>query len=471
MKNFSYYNTLSTMAFCLLIFGCKSNLLVLEDIVPRASQQDLEVSFTQTSLTDFALKLNLTYEVTNPYKKDLSIPDHAMGILINDKKMGLIAEQHSVSVPAKSSKILDYSFVLTSGMLKNLLGQNNKFTFHSSLEFDLSEYSNMLPNYQLSITENFDLESSDFKPLVNNLMQKKIGKYKVNIEKTTHIKIPAPPSISVSTQPLEINLLGTGISAINPNAIKNALIPFGDLLVNGELDGLKNPFIDAMVNATVTYPAPTLTHWNRTVDVKIVGQILQLLRPLDNQIDSKWASIKSLLYQEANLPVTEYFIDNFVVNYVDPDAKEKWEVFRGAYNDFKNTTLPDQIPGPNTRGFELAIPFNFTNNNSFPIQLPIFRSSVFVNGNEPFSMYVKPKNVNSVALNSPPAQMAEVPAKTTETLYVVFSFNMQAFNQGMYSLFMKNQFNPNVKGIMSYDFGYGPMYVGYDLMNMQMNYK
>ena len=70
-----------------------------------------------------------------------------------------------------------------------------------------------------------------------------------------------------------------------------------------------------------------------------------------------------------------------------------------------------------------------------------------------------------------PSSSAVVGAKQTETMYIVFEFNMQAFNQGMYSLFMKNQFEPNMKGIMSFDFGYGPMYIGYDLKEMDLNYK
>lgn len=47
---------------------------------------------------------------------------------------------------------------------------------------------------------------------------------------------------------------------------------------------------------------------------------------------------------------------------------------------------------------------------------------------------------------------------------------MKAFNHGIYSLQMKNQVEPNLKGIMSYDFGYGPMYVEYNLQNLNLEY-
>ncbi|MEX2512937.1 MAG: hypothetical protein WD398_08530 [Cyclobacteriaceae bacterium] len=52
---------------------------------------------------------------------------------------------------------------------------------------------------------------------------------------------------------------------------------------------------------------------------------------------------------------------------------------------------------------------------------------------------------------------------------MAFSFDMKAFNQGIYSLFMEKQFEPNLGGIMSYDFGYGPLYIGYDLKDMSLN--
>ena len=81
----------------------------------------------------------------------------------------------------------------------------------------------------------------------------------------------------------------------NPNEIKEALIPFGDLLVNGELDDLKDPFIDAIVNSSVTIPTPTITEWNKTTQIKMEEQVINLLKPLDPQIETKWGNIKNML--------------------------------------------------------------------------------------------------------------------------------------------------------------------------------
>lgn len=455
----------------LFLISCKSNLLVLEDLVPSARQQNFNVSFSQSSLTDFSLNLNLSYEIRNPYKKDLPVPDHTMGILLNEITTDLLSEHKSVTVPAKSSKVLEYTFKLDFGTLQTLLGKNNKITFLSSIEMDLSDYSDMLPNYTLAVSKDFNLDASDLKPKIDDLLRKRLGKYTFELEHSTYVKIPSPPSITLSSAPMEIRLLGDGINTINPNEIKEALIPFGDLLVNGELDGLKDPFIDAIINTSVTIPTPTVTEWNKTTDIKMEDQVVNLLRPMDPQIDAKWNDAKSKMYLSTSIPVANYLIDNFLDPLIDSDATEKWNMFQGAYNELKTTVLPDELPGPQTRGFELAIPISFKNNNEFPISVPIFRSSVFVTGGQPFSIYIKPENLNEIPLDNVPSNTAIIEAKQMKKLYIVFSFDMQAFNQGIYSLFMKKQFEPNLKGIVSYDFGYGPMYVGYDLEKLKLNYK
>lgn len=458
---------------CIVIINtsCKTNLLVLEDLVPRAKQHDFQIKFTQPSFTSFSLDLNISYEIRNPYKSDLPVPNHKMGIYVNDENTGMAVEHMEVKVPAKSTLILEYPFSLNSQQLLALMGKNNKITFHSSIELDLSEFTDMLPKYQLAVTDEFDFETSSLAPMIKQLAQNKIGKYTLEVEHGTFIKVPALPSITASSQPVEITLLGSGIDLINLNDIKNGLIPFGDLLINGELDGLKDPFIDAIVNSTVTIPDPIPSNLLNTRQIKMESQVLNLLRPIDPGIQTKWNNTKAMLYQSTTIPAATFFIDNFMTPYVDSNASGNWNAFQNAYNQFKTVVLPEQLPGPQTRGFEIAIPFSFKNNNEFPISIPVFRSSVIIAGGQPFTMFVRPKNMAQIPLNQVPSNIATIDGNKTETLYVVFSFDMQAFNQGIYTLFTKSMFEPNLKGIVSYDFGYGPMYVGYDLMNLDLNYK
>ena len=461
-------NLTLVVSLLITIFSCKTNLLVLEDLVPRAQQHGFDVSFSQSALDEFALNLELSYEIRNPYKKALPIPDHSMGILLNDANTDLFKAHESVTIPPESSKILHYPFHLDQNTLASLMGNNNKITFLSSIELDLTEYSDMLPNYQLSVTEDFDIETSELKPMLDKLLKKQIGTYEFTLEHSTHVKIPAPPTISPSPEPIEITLLGEGLDLINPNQIKNALLPFGDLLVHGKLSGLKDPFLDAVLNASVPNPIPPFD----PAQIPLEGEILKFISGFFPAVgfDDKWEDLKGVLYQEVQIDATDYFVNNFLDKYADPMAAEKWEFFKSAYDSLKDVQFPDQIPGPHTRGFELAIPVSFRNNNDFPISIPLFASGVFVNNTQPFTLYIKTKNSHEVSLNSVPIDEALIAAHHTETMYVVFSFDMKAANQGMYSVFMQNQFEPNLRGIVSYDFGYGPLYVGYDLENMNLEY-
>lgn len=236
------------------------------------------------------------------------------------------------------------------------------------------------------------------------------------------------------------------------------------------MDGLKDPFIDAVVSMTVPVPDPVIDNIFRTKDVKIENYMLDLIRPFDSQINTKWNNTKALMYRNSSFKLTDYFVDNILDPADFPDASEKWDIFQTSYNQFKYTVFPDQLPGPQTRGFEILIPFTFKNQNEFPISIPIFRSSVILPGGQPFSMYVNQKTWEK-SIWERSSNQAEIPAKQSKTLYVVFSFDMKTFNQGIYSLFMQNQFEPNLGGIMSYDFGYGPLYIGYDLKNMSLDYK
>ena len=462
-------NLILVLCFAYSLFSCKTNLLILEDLVPRAQQQDFEVSFSQSSLNDFSLNLELSYKIWNPYKKALPVPDHSMGILLNDNNTDLLVEHESVTISPESSKILHYKFHLDHHTLASIMGKNNKITFLSSIELDLTDYSDMLPNYQLSVTEDFDIETSEFKPMLDKLLKKQIGTYEFNLEHSTHIKIPAPPTIGPSSSPIEITLLGDGLDLINPNEIKNALLPFGDLLVHGKLNGLKDPFLDAVLDASVPNPIPPFD----PTEIPLEDEILKLINGFFPAMNAsvKWEGLKDILYQEVEIDATDYFVNNFLDEYTDTLAAEKWEFFKSAYDSLKDTQFPDQIPGPQTRGFELAIPISFRNNNDFSISIPLFASGIIVNDNQPFTIYVRTKNSNEISLNTLPNNMAEIPANFTETLYVVFAFDMNAFNQGMYSLFMRNQFEPNLQGIVSYDFGYGPLYVGYDLEDISLEYE
>lgn len=96
-----------------------------------------------------------------------------MGIFVNGRDIGLAKTHQEVMVPSKSSSLLNYSFTLSSAQLRQLMGKDNNLTFKTAIELDLTDYTNMLPNFQLAVSEDFDLESSELKPYINKLLQKR----------------------------------------------------------------------------------------------------------------------------------------------------------------------------------------------------------------------------------------------------------------------------------------------------------
>ena len=470
MKN-SFQQFSLLLSLFLLFTSCKTNLLVLEDVVPSARFQDLEIKFQQLDFQDLSLKLTLLYKVRNPYNKALPIPEHRMGLAINDTDKPITVKKSSSSIPPNSTKTLAYDFSLNPQFIKNIWGKKNKLTFFSDIKIDLDDFSQFLPNFELGLTENFELESDQLKPLASKLLKRKIGSHTISLSHDTFLKIPTPPSISPSNETIQLNWLGETEEILAINAIKDGLTPFGDLLINGSIDNLKNPFVDALVNTAVTIPSPRLSCWNCSTEIGISDRVVDLVKPFDPNIQNKWNNLKGLLYQEQSVSLAEYMIENFITTYVDPNASTKWDRFKSQWETFKSTSFPANIPGPNTKGFEITIPIAFTNNNEFPINLPLFRTSAFAFNSEPFSMHIRPKGLAEISLTKVPIQHIEIGQKETKTLYITFSFNMEAFENGIFSLFDATPMSPNVRGVMSYDFGYGPIYWNYDLSNMALQYN
>lgn len=454
-----------------LFSACKTNVLVLEDILPSASFEGVEPHFEQSSFADFELQLTLFYSFRNPYNKPLAIPAHRMGIKLNETETlrGLFVEKDA-SVPPKSTVTLSYPFRINSGTLQRFLGRENKITFHTSIDLDISEYANLLPNYNLKVTENFQIDSTQSKQFLQGLLSKKISKRTLELEKSITLKLPSPPRISRSNDPLLVEWMGNSWEIINLDAVKNTLQPFGDLIVTGKMNELKNPFIKAMVDAEVTVPQPTLNCPLCTTQMKMADRALDLIRPLDNEIDTKWEDLKEMLYRENEFSPVDYLVDHFLVH-INEDADDLWDTFQDGWEVFKNTQLPPSIPSPQTKGFRISIPVNFQNTNSFPIKVPLFRASSVIASGEPFSIQLRTKDMAEVSLNNVPNQQADIPANQTRTLYVTFSLNWQDSSRGIYDFFTGAPLNPNVVGVISYDFGYGPMFLKYDLRNLNMEYE
>lgn len=452
----------------IMLSSCKTNILVLEDVMPTARFQNMEIEFEQINFQKMELSMNLIYTVRNPYDKVLPLPEHEMALVVNDSNKPVKVKKAARNLPPKSVENMVYNFKLNPQFLKNIWGKNNKLTFSSDIKINLDEFVHFLPDFELGVTEDFEVKGKKLKPLAQKLIKKKIGTQNIHLSHDTYLKVPAPPTISPANEPIQLNWLGETENFLAINSIKEGLTPFGDLLINGSLTNLKNPFIDALVNSSVTIPAPTWNCWDCTTEVEMEDQVIDLLTPLDDDIDEKWSTVKDLLYREQSIPLADFMVDNFITTYIDANASSKWDDFQSQWEVFKNTPLPIQIPGPDTKGFEVVVPVLFTNNNEFEIKLPLFRSSIFAFDNQPFSMQIRPKGMNEVSLTK--VEHIEIGAKQSKVLYTVFTFNMDGFENGIFSLFNGTPMNPNIKGVMSYDIGYGPVYWNYDLKNLVFDY-
>ncbi|GEM_PF-2309365 len=462
----------SLLFICLSIFAqssCKTNLLVVEDVLPTAQFEGFEPTFHQNGFNDFSLEMVLTYRFRNPYPRPLPIPTHRMGIRLNEEELPDFGGEQNITVPANSSTSVDYSFTVNQETLAAVMGKQGQFTFHTSVDVDVSKFADLLPNYQLNITDQFNIDSSTYAPLLRELASRKIEKRTLALEKSIPIKIPAPPVISKSTDPIQVEWIGSGWNAVNLNELKETLTPFADLLISGKLGQLTNPFIRTMLEANIEFPAPTLTCWNCTIDVNLADRVLSLARPFDPQINSKWNDLKGLLYINEQFSATDYFVDNFLSR-VNNNAPEMWGAFNNGWQTFKNTELPASLPSLATRGFRLSIPFVFRNNNDFPVSVPLFRSSAFLASGEPFSIQLRTEDIDEISLETLPQQHTEIPANQQQTMYVTFALNWSDSGNGIYGFLSGQPIQPNLKGVMSYDFGYGPLFFNYDLANLSLNH-
>ncbi|MGB3587845.1 MAG: hypothetical protein WBA23_14955 [Tunicatimonas sp.] len=461
------------LPICLSIFvlsSCKTNLLVIEDVLPTAQFASFEPKFHQNGFKDFSLEMDLTYLFRNPYPRPLPIPTHRMGIRLNEDELPNFGEETDITVPANSSSEVVYSFTVNQETLNAVLGKQGQFTFHTSVDIDVSRFADLLPNYQLNITDQFNIDSSTYAPLLRELASRKIEKRTLELEKSIPMKIPAPPTISKSIDPIQVEWIGSGWNAVNLNDLKETLTPFADLLISGKIGQLTNPFVKTMLETSIKFPAPKLNCLDCTIDVNLADQALNMARPFDPQINTKWNNLKNLVYIDEQFSATDYFVDNFLSR-ANPDALRMWNAFNSGWQTFKNTELPASLPSLATQGFRLSIPFVFHNNNDFPISVPLFRSSAFLANGEPFSIQLRTEDLDEVSLETLPQQHTEIPANQQQTMYVTFALNWNDSANGIYGFLSGQPIQPNLRGVMSYDFGYGPLFFNYDLTNLNLNHN
>ncbi|MCB0643797.1 MAG: hypothetical protein KDC44_19250, partial [Phaeodactylibacter sp.] len=361
-------------------------------------------------------------------------------------------------IPAASEEILTYQFKLTKGMLTQFMGKEQQVGFSSTLTFDLRDFADQLPSYNIKVTDHFNIDSSKVAPIAKKLFSNQVTEHELELKYLTKVKIPNVPKIQAGTAPVKITLVGSGLP-IPLDDIKNQLEPFGDLLITGELEGLTNPF----VNFLKGIEGPFFSWLQAGVATGLTSQ-----SDYDKAEDS-WKDLKSMLTKPNAVPVMDYFIDHFLSK-VNSDADDLWGGFQNQWSNFKNLELPNEIPSLETEGMRIAIPFKFVNTNSFPIQTPLFMASAVGYSQKPFSFYILPEELLNQQNPNLGGPGIEIPANGNKTLYLTFELNWKAAGQGFFPFLNGASLNPNIQGAFNYDFGYGPILLKFDL-NAGIDYE
>ena len=447
--------------FVMLSVQCKGpSFLTLEDVLPSARFNGFDVQVLQDANGFSGLQMEVDFYFRNPYKQlALPLPEHKMNLVIGEKDVTLIGPKQSIAeIPAQSEEILTYQFKLTKSMLSQFMGKEQAVGFSSTLKFDLTDFTDQLPSYNIKVTDQFNLDSTKIGPIAKKLLEDRVTEHELELKYLTKVKIPNVPQIQASANPVKITLVGTGLP-IPLDDIKNQLTPFGDLIITGELEGLTNPFVEFLTGIEGAF----FTWLQAGVATGLTTQSEY------NAAQTSWANLKSMLNDPNDIAVMDHFIDNFLSK-VNSNASTMWDGFQNQWENFKNLELPNEIPSLETEGMRIAVPFKFVNTNEFPIQTPIFMASAVGYNQKPFSFYILPENLLNQQNPNIFGPGIDIPASGDKTLYLTFELNWSAAGQGFFPFLNGADLNPNIQGAFNYDFGYGPILLKFDL-NTGINYQ
>lgn len=448
----------------LIITNCRPSYLVVEDILPSAHYKNMNAEFIQHDFSNYDLNLELIYSFKNPYKKALPIPEHTVGLELNGSPFDGVYVHLDTEIPPKSELDLHYPITLSSNSLQDFLGKDNELLFLAEMEIDLSEFASMLPNYNVSVTDNFTIDSSHYIPLVQNLIKKNVDTWEISLEKQAKIKIPALPEILPSNKPIVVHWLGDGNKILNLNDIKDGMLELGYELLDGDYDLFGFDLVDKILENEIIAGA--------------FEAFLEGAKGICPSAKSDWEKMIQMLNPSGNNDFTVFILKRFYE--VGSNADEIWDGFVDGYNDIKDikSILPSSIPSLKTEGFSISFPVKFINTNEFPVKIPLFANNAMMNGNRRFSILLCTEyqienrgEIPVINTEEIPNNHTEVEGNETITLYISFVVDWKDTLEGISDFLTKDHaLQPNVKGIFSFDFGYNPLYVNYDLAEQELEF-
>lgn len=457
------HKLLVAIILALILPSCKKlQVLSLEETLPTVRFKKATVVAVQPESDGLVIRLNLWFEYSNPFGKPLPVPEHEFSFGMNNETIQR-SKMPAFKVPARGStrKAYDFTIDLTgsnAGRFASYMGKDNVYEFKSKFRINLKNVLDELPKYNIVLPESEKVPEAT-KEKLQNYLNEKLGEREFELAHSDTLRIPAFPEIGPAFgQPIRVRFVGQ-MESLNLQPVKDAIVPMGNLLINSNFSSsMADPFVKKLENTTVTIPAPTATQWFRTKDVKLEKYILDLLDGAGFDMDDEWQDLKSKMIPDDTHPHLMDHLVNVYFSKLNPDAANLWANYKNQWQNFVNTPgFEIHYPGPNVTGLQVEIPFEFTNNNEFPITAPGMSSAAILNNGTPVSFSI------SVADGQP-----TIGGNQSKTMKMTMTLSWQAASDGMLSLINGQTLQPNLKGEVQVDMGYGPMKVDIDIQQMLM---
>ena len=461
--------TVRTSLFFLLlcagiaISSCSRSILSLQDSVPTIGFRGIDLSNQQdfSSLEDITLSVGLKFLYQNPFNSALTIPAHQVEVRLNgDPIPGQLASHPGFTVPANGQILEIYPLELDlspEGILASLdvLGKDNYLEVESSMDLDLSDLSETFRNNGLILPEN---ELTDKLGLEEKLRQK-LGTYTLSMAFGDTIRLPLLPTAGLSSRAASVSFLGH-LDTLNLGAYQEAIVPFVDQLLTAELErDLMYPFIAAISELdcpAFPQPVPCIDMFSDAVTGFI--QTAFAADPVTRaNLTSQWASMMAEIQSppEAGDPILDQVLSPLL-----PGVESNLDLLRQEWAAFKSEDAIISYPGSQVTGIRVSIPFLIHNPNEFAIDAPsLFSSAQLVNGNMAYS---------PAQFSASPQGGSRIPGGTSKDMRITMELSWGQMSAGFQALFSGKTIRPNLTGSTQFDFGYGPVIMGFDLEGMRM---
>lgn len=422
----------------LLLASCK-----VYEKLPTVSFRGPTLQGVQTALDleDIKVNLGLRFLFRNPLKKDIVIPEHQFTLKIDGRPLPFnVQRKASFTLAAESQKMVVYAFTFDldpNGPLKDLqvLGKDSYYEFETKVELDLKALGIKIPTALGKL------------PLKKHELEFSIG---------DTIRLPLLPEVKPAAQMASVRFLGT-METFNLEPIKDAMAPMVDIFLDATFDSeLTDPFVDLLLNSTVDVLLPTASPpFFKNQSINLGDHIVDnLLKPLHPDADDLWDDFKTKMK-----PGQVNMMDHLVGNFLEPinsQADENWAQFKQKWQQFKNSELNFQYPGPGVTGLQIEVPFVIHNPNSFPIQAP----SVFATAAE--------GNYEPLGFQAIPTTNGTIAGGADQQMKLFLTLDWSNGNQSLLDFMQGQSFQPRLKGRTSIDMGYDLMEVEIDIpLNLQ----